>query len=267
MPDPYATIAIAESVLQQRLADVLELRARDPQQRAMLRAYLSEIELPPAARALEIGCGTGAVCRALVEWRNFDVTGVDASPVFVARARELGGHLPGLRFIEGDARSLTLQDASFDLVVFHTTLCHIPDPERALHEAFRVLRPDGWLTVFEGDYTTVTVAISDGDPLQPLVETMVANFVHDPWLTRRLAKTLGSIGFRVRSLRSHGYLQTTDPAYMLTVVDRGADILSASASLGEEAAAALKQEARRRAQAGEFFGHISFVSAIARKPA
>jgi hypothetical protein len=53
---------------------------------------------------------------------------------------------------------------------------------------------------------------------------------------------------------------------MLTLIDRGADILSRSGVLGVETADALRQEARRRAQAGEFFGHISFVSLVARKP-
>jgi hypothetical protein len=53
---------------------------------------------------------------------------------------------------------------------------------------------------------------------------------------------------------------------MLTLIDRGADVLSTAGSLAADAAEALRKEARRRAQAGEFFGHISFVSIIARKP-
>jgi len=262
----YATIADADLSLQAGLADVLELRASDPQQRAMLHAYLSEIDLPPGARALEIGCGIGAVCRALVESRHFEVRGVDPSPVFVARARELGRHLSGLTFAQEDGRSLTLPDAFYDLVVFHTTLCHIPDSEGALREAHRVLRPGGWLAVFDGDYPTTRVAIGDCDPLQPLVEAMVDSFVHDPWLPRRLPLALGSAGFEVGSVRSHGYTQSDDPTYMLTLIDRGAELVSAEGALGQDAASALRQEARRRAREGRFFGHISYVSVLARKP-
>jgi ubiquinone/menaquinone biosynthesis C-methylase UbiE len=265
MPDLYATIADTDRATQDRLADVLELRASDSQQQAMLRAYLSEIDLAPGAKALEVGCGTGAVSRALVEWRNFEVTGVDPSPVFVARAQELGKQLRGLTFTQGDGRALAQPNESFDLVVFHTTLCHIPHPETALREAHRVLRPDGWLAIFDGDYSTATVAVSDFDPLQPLVDAMVANFVHDPWLTRRLSKTLTSSGFKVLSLRSYGYTQTTEPTYMLTLIDRGAAALCGTGALTKDAAGALSEEARRRAQAGEFFGHISFVSVIARR--
>jgi ubiquinone/menaquinone biosynthesis C-methylase UbiE len=265
MADPYAVIAQIDPFVQKRLAEVLELRAADPQQQMMLRTYLSEIKLPPGARALEIGCGTGAVSRAIVEQFKIDVLGIDPSPVLVGRARELGNHLSGLTFAEDDGRSLDLPDASYDLVVFHTTLSHIPEPELALREAYRVLRPDGWLSVFEGDYTTTSVAISEFDPLQPLVEAMMASFVHNPWLTRRIPKTLAAAGFAVQSFRGFGYVQTTNPAYMLTIIDRGADLLAGAGSLTAHSADALRTEARRRARDGEFFGHMAFVSAIARK--
>ena len=55
LPDVYATIADADVATQERLAGILELRAGDGQQRAMLDSYLSEIDFPAGARVLEIG--------------------------------------------------------------------------------------------------------------------------------------------------------------------------------------------------------------------
>lgn len=57
MLDVYATIIKSDPTVQERLADVLELRASDPQQRQMLEAYLAEVKFPEEARVLEIDCG------------------------------------------------------------------------------------------------------------------------------------------------------------------------------------------------------------------
>jgi hypothetical protein len=120
------------------------------------------------------------------------------------------------------------------------------------------------LAIFDGDYPTASVATDAFDPLQSAVAAMMASYVRNPWLTRRLAKVVATLGFKITSLRSHGYVQTETPAYMLTLVDRGADILLAGGTIGVDQAEALKAEARRRVAAGEFFGHISFLSVIAR---
>jgi SAM-dependent methyltransferase len=151
--------------------------------------------------------------------------------------------------------------------MLHTTLCHIPQPERVLAEAFRVLRPDGALAIFDGDYTTITVALGESDPLQDCIEAVQAALLNDPWLVRRLPALLASAGFQLLSSRSHGYLQTSQPEYMLTLVDRGADALASWGRIGAELCVSLKAEARRRAQDGEFYGFIGFVSFIAQKVA
>jgi hypothetical protein len=53
---------------------------------------------------------------------------------------------------------------------------------------------------------------------------------------------------------------------MFAIVDRGADALLASGRIALETANTLKSEARRRSDAGEFFGHIVYASLIAQKP-
>ncbi len=259
MADVYATITEADRAVLDELARVLELRAADPRQKAMREAYLSELAPRPGDRVLEIGSGTGAVTRALSEHSpEAAVTGVDPSATFVAKATELSSGVANLDFEVGDARSLPYGDASWDVVVFHTTLCHIPGPDVALAEAHRILAPGGRLAVFDGDYATTTVATGDDDPLQPCVDAVVASLVHDRWLVRRLPSLVSEAGFTVTGSHSYGYVETTTPTYMLTLIDRGADQLAAGGRIGAETADALKAEARRRVETGTFFGHIAY---------
>jgi ubiquinone/menaquinone biosynthesis C-methylase UbiE len=267
MPDIYATIAEADPAVVDGLAEILELRARDPQQQDMREAYLADIDFPPDARVVELGCGSGAVSRALASRPGVsEVVGVDPSPIFLEKGRELARDIPKLSFVEGDARDLPFEAGSFDVVVFHTTLCHIPGAELALGEAARVLRDAGFLAVFDGDYATVTCASGAFDPLQACIEAAVASMVHDRWLVRRLPMLVRAAGFEPGRFRSHGYLEApSSDGYMLAVIDRGADALLAGGRVTSEAADALKTEARRRSEAGEFFGHISYASLIARK--
>jgi hypothetical protein len=54
---------------------------------------------------------------------------------------------------------------------------------------------------------------------------------------------------------------------MMTIVSRGIDALTSSLRIGPNVAESLRKEAKRRADAGEFFGHIAYVSMVARKNA
>jgi SAM-dependent methyltransferase len=268
MPDIYIRITQAPPNILEGLMAALEIRAADPQQRAMLNIYLKDIALPPNSRVLEVGCGTGAVTRALAMWPGVAETiGVDPSPVFVAKARELASAMTNLSFQEADGRSLPFSDDSFDAVVFHTTLCHVPEPEAALREAVRLLRPGAYLAVFDGDYATATLATKAGDPLNVCADAFREHFVHDPWLVRRLPALVRAAGVELECVRSYGYVEASKPGFMLpSWVDLGADALAASGRIGADVAAALKAEARRRVTTGEYFGHIAYMSLVARKP-
>jgi ubiquinone/menaquinone biosynthesis C-methylase UbiE len=267
MGDVWATVAELDSATQSRLADVLETRGADPQQQEMRRRFLAEVGFPARANVLEVGCGTGVLTRVLAGLPQVEtVTGVDVAPSLLDKARELAADLSNVRFEEGDARSLEFEDGNFDVVVFDSTLSHVPEPDRALTEAFRVLRADGWVAAFDGDYGTATVALGDHDPLQVCVDAMMASSVNDRYVMRRLPAIARDCGFQSARFRSYGFVDTSADGYMLTVVDRGADLLIGSGQIGDELAAALKAEARRRVAAARFFGHIAYASLIARRP-
>jgi hypothetical protein len=95
---------------------------------------------------------------------------------------------------------------------------------------------------------------------------MMANSVNDRWIMRRSPALVRACGFEPAKFRSYGFAETHGGAYMLSVIDRGADILGSSGRIGADFAQALKSEARRRVEQGTFFGHIAYASLIARKP-
>jgi len=97
------------------------------------------------ARSLEIGAGTGYFSLNLLQAGVVrEATCTDISPGMVARlggnARRLGLQV---RTARADAESLPFADASFDLVLGHAVLHHLPDLGRAFAEFQRVLRPGG----------------------------------------------------------------------------------------------------------------------------
>ena len=73
-------------------------------------AYVAAL-VPPGAKVLDAGCGTGRVAAELAR-RRYDVVGVDSDPSMLEVAREL----PGVEWLEGDLAELDLDDR-FDLVV------------------------------------------------------------------------------------------------------------------------------------------------------
>jgi ubiquinone/menaquinone biosynthesis C-methylase UbiE len=92
-------------------------------------------------RVLDLACGPGIVTAAAAD-RGADAAGLDFSPAMLALARAAN---PSLDFHEGDAEALPLADEAFDAVVSNFGIHHVPRPERALAETFRVLRPGGIL--------------------------------------------------------------------------------------------------------------------------
>jgi len=108
----------------------------------------------PVSRVVDLAGGTGRAARAVSTpvgtAHTPETVVVDASRRMLARAADRG--TPAVR---GDAGRLPVRTASVDAVVVLDALHHLPDPEAALAEAERVLRPGGVLVIREFDPGTL----------------------------------------------------------------------------------------------------------------
>ena len=89
---------------------------------------------------LDVATGPGYVA-ASARRRGADVIGLDFSPVQIEIARKT---YPDIEFQQGDAENLLFEAGRFDAVVMGFCLVHLPNAERAIAEAFRVLKPGGY---------------------------------------------------------------------------------------------------------------------------
>ena len=117
------------------------------------------------ARIVDVGCGDGALVRALAK-RGAHVTGVEVQDPALDKAR---GATPVAdeQYLKGAGEALPLPDGCADVVIFMNSLHHVPqaDMGKALEEAARVLVPGGMVLVNEpeatGDYFKLTKLLDD----------------------------------------------------------------------------------------------------------
>lgn len=107
--------------------------------------------LTPGRRVLDVACGTGSVSLAAAQivGPGGRVVGVDLSDRMVeaARGSATDSQIANATFARMDAEALALPDDSFDIAICAFGLMYMPDPECALREMWRVLRPGGRLAL------------------------------------------------------------------------------------------------------------------------
>lgn len=99
-------------------------------------------------KTLEVAIGTALNLPHYPD--DVELTGLDLSPEMLEIARERSAELGrAVDLREGDAHNLPFDDESFDTVICTYSLCNIPDPQRAVNEMKRVLKPTGMLILID----------------------------------------------------------------------------------------------------------------------
>ena len=109
------------------------------------RALAAELDLQPDDALLDVGCGSAGLLVEQASHVSY-VAGLDASEMQVAMARRrLADRLAAgtAEIVLGDAAALPWEDGRFSVVASLDTMKFVPNPEMALREMVRVLRPGG----------------------------------------------------------------------------------------------------------------------------
>ena len=137
-----------------------------------LESVIEDLDIPPGAKVLEVGAGTGTSFPAYPT--HCEVTGIDLAPDMLARAerkiRDNGWTHLTVR--EMNALDLEFADNSFDYVMAFHVVTVVPDPIRMIAEAKRVCKPGGKIVIvnhFTSDFPVLGSLTEALDPLTRLL--------------------------------------------------------------------------------------------------
>ncbi len=120
--------------------------------RLVAQKFLDWLALPADSTWLDVGCGTGALSRTILQIAApRDVTGIDCSADYVAHLRSQIDDRCAL-FEVGDAQALPVEAASYDAVVSGLMLNFVPQPQKAVNEMARAARSGGAVGLHVWDY-------------------------------------------------------------------------------------------------------------------
>ena len=129
-----------------------------------LRAWaLDAIAVQPGEVAVDVGSGTGTITRLLGSLVAPDGQAIGVEPN--ARLREIAQArataMAGAHFVDGLATELPLADGSVDVLWCERVLQHLPDPQAAIEEFARVLRPGGRAMLLDSDHASRVMSAVD----------------------------------------------------------------------------------------------------------
>jgi phosphatidylethanolamine/phosphatidyl-N-methylethanolamine N-methyltransferase len=122
-----------------------------------ITSVLTSLNIPPGAKVLEVGIGTGLSMPAYPP--HCEVTGIDLAADMLERARQKAEESGWrhFRLLEMDALNLQFPDNSFDYVASFHVISVVPDPVRMMQEIHRVCKPGGTVVIINHFRTTKPV--------------------------------------------------------------------------------------------------------------
>jgi ubiquinone/menaquinone biosynthesis C-methylase UbiE len=180
--------------------EMLFVGAADAMRRRLIRPlvqFARAQERQQPLRVLDVACGTGHLLRMLgASLGNAELSGLDLSPHYLARARRILPGRLGVSLVCDNAEQLPFGDGEFDAVTNVYLMHEVPDQVRAriLEEMARVVRPGGLVVVAD------SIQMADAPELRELLQAFAGRY-HEPYyldyVSDDLAARMRSAGLEV----------------------------------------------------------------------
>ena len=260
-----------------RMAAFLEDRARCPDQTQVNAALRDAVAGQPGERVLEVGCGSGALCRLVAPglWPGGEMVGVDVASDMVEAARRYAAAnphphpapcqgegaeatRPHLRFEVASGEQLPYGDATFDATFAARLLLHVADPLAVAREMARVVRPGGRVVLMDWDFETLAVDHPDRALTRRLLNWRCDNHGGDNWSGRKLLGYTVAAGLGNLSVFPVVTIARDETAALTGTLWRAAEVARDRGGITPEEHDAWVSELKHRIAAGRFLASIVY---------
>lgn len=233
----------------------LEIAYQSPDVRGQREEVLRRLALKPGEQVIDIGSGPGFLSESMADavGAGGRVLGIDISPDLVAIARKRNQRR-WLSYEVGDAMALAASSASFDVAVHMQVLEYLPDPDRAMREMARVLKPGGRALAVCTDWDGVVWHSENPDRMKRMQRAWEAH-CSDPRLPRTLAVRLKSAGFTIESVSGYPIvnIRLGEDTYSDGIMHLMIDFLRQQKSVRADELDAWADEQHKLSDAGRYF--------------
>ncbi len=269
--DVYGNTQTLDEPILDVVATRLESRGKHPTFQRMLHEYLEFMNIDEVQSVLDLGCGTGFAAREIARRPQFKgkVVGIDISPQLTELASKFADEervSSRVEFRVGDSRSLDLENDSFDVVIAHTLISHLPDPNALIEEMIRLAKPGGLVAIYDGDYASLTYSNPDAQQGKAIDELIVSSIVTQPRILRQLPLFLTVAGLEILKAFAYVVSDIGKADFWAPSVESMRKLLPAAKTMTAEEADTWVNERNQESENGTFFASSNYYSYVARKP-